>query len=600
MPAEQNLTRFFALLRRHLRSNLGSLAMAALGIVGYSAAEVLSPWPLKIILDHILLDKRLPFIWPAVSSFFKQSPEFAIALMASSILVIALIKGVFSYLQVFVTSRVGYQMVHLLRSELFGHLQRLSISFHNRTRTGELLTKVTADTAVLKDVFAGGILELLGHLVTLAGMCVVLVLVNARLALVVAVTLPLLAVTIFSIYRRSKASARRQREREGQVAAHIGEVLHMTALVRAFAREAREAERFHRQSESTLDESIRTARTEAAAGRTVELINATGVWAAVLFGGLLALRGEITPGDLLVFASYLSGMYKPLRNLAKLASQYSKAMASAERIERILATAPDPASEVGGADPGKLQGEIEFDNVTFGYEPGRPVLRNLSFTIAAGEHVALAGASGSGKSTIVSLLLRFYQPWSGVIRVDGRDIREFDARIYRRQIGTVLQDSLLFGCSIAENISYGRPEADPEQIEQAARRADAHDFIAAMPEGYSTNLSERASMLSGGQRQRLSLARAFLTQPRILILDEPTASVDAESAEMIHGSIRDLQHGKSVLMIAHHFRRMDRLDRIVVLASGAVAEQGTHDELLERRGYYAELYQLQQAHEVAL
>ncbi|BDC52114.1 protein-tyrosine-phosphatase [Bryobacterales bacterium F-183] len=600
MPTQQKLTRFFELLRKHLRGNIRSLALAAVAITGYSAAEVLSPWPLKIVLDHILLEKPIPLAWPTLSDFLKRSPEIAIAIVASSIFAIALVKGGFSYLQVYVTSRVGYQMVHLLRSELFAHLQRLSMSFHNRSRTGELLTKVTSDTAVLKDVFAGGVLELLGHLVTLAGMCTVLVLLNARLALVALAALPLLALTIFSIYRRGKASARSQREREGQVAAHIGEVLHMTALVRAFAREASETERFQRQSETTLAESIRTARVEAAASRTVELINAAGVWAAVLFGGLLALRRDITPGDLLVFASYLSGMYKPLRNLAKLASQYSKAMASAERIEAILATEPDPAAQFGGADPGMLRGDIEFDNVTFGYEPGRPVLRNLSFQIAAGEHLALAGASGSGKSTIASLILRFYQPWSGVIRVDGRDIRDFDAPLYRRQIGAVLQDSLLFGSSIAENIAYGRPDAEHQQIEQAARQAAAHDFICAMPQGYDTVLTERATVLSGGQKQRLNLARAFLTDPRILILDEPTASLDAESAGTIHGSIRHLQQGKTVLMIAHHFRHMDHVDRIIVLAEGSIAEQGTHQQLLRNRGYYSELYQLQQADEVAL
>ncbi len=588
------LTHFFILLRDHLRKNLSSLLLAACGIVGYAAAEILSPWPLKIILDHVLLAKPFPAGLSFMEEFVRLRPEWAIVLISGGIFAIAICKGAFSYLQVFVTSRVGYQMVHMLRQALFSHVQRLSLSFHHRPRAGELLTKVTSDTAVLKDVFAGGLLELLGHTVTLLGMCMVLFLLNRRLALIAALALPLLAWTIFSIYRRSKTSARRQREREGRVAAHIGEVLSLTPLVRAFARERLEEERFERESSSTLAESIRTARVEAAAGRTVEIINAAGVWAVVLFGGLLALRREITPGDLLVFSAYLTSMYKPLRNLAKLSAQYSKAMASAERIEQILATESDTANRPGGVDPGPLRGAVEFHSVNFGYDAGAPVLRNLSFRVRAGEHVALAGASGAGKSTIASLLLRFYEPQTGSVRVDGHDIREFEADAYRRQIGIVLQDSLLFGASIAENIAYGKPDATRAQIEAAARRAAAHEFIMAMPDGYDTVLNERASTLSGGQRQRLCLTRAFLKEPPLLILDEPTASIDAESSALIHQSISELQRGKTTIMIAHHFNHMEQFDRIIVLRDRAIAEEGTHAQLLALGGEYAELYRLQQ------
>lgn len=591
-PAE--LTRFRALLGAHLRANSGPLAVAALGMAGYSAAELLAPWPLKIIIDHVLLAKPVPPALGPLEPLIANQPELAIGIVATSILVIALLKGSFSYLQVFVTSRVGYQMVHELRRELFAHLQRLSLSFHNRARAGELLTKVTSDTNVLKDVFAGGFLELLGHALTLGSMCVVLFALNRQLALVALITLPLLGFTIMSIYRRGKSSARRQREREGEVAAHIGEVLHLTPLVRAFARESAEKERFDRESCRTLRESVRTARVEAAACRIVELINAAGVWAAVMIGGLLALRREISPGDLLVFSAYLTSMYKPLRNLAKLSAQFSKAMASAERIEQILATEEDSANRSGGADPGELRGEVEFDRVTFGYDPSNPVLRNLSLHLRAGEHVAIVGASGAGKSTVASLLLRFYVPQNGAVRVDGRDIRELDGEAYRNRIGVVLQDSLLFGATIAENISYGKPDATKSEIEQAARSAAAHGFISALPDGYDTVLSERASTLSGGQRQRLCLARALLKRPPLLILDEPTAAIDAESTALIHAAIAELQRGKTTLVIAHHFRGMDRFDRIVVLADGAAAEQGTHAQLLARKGVYWELYHLQQ------
>lgn len=588
------LTRFRALLGAHLRANSGPLAVAASGMAGYAAAELLAPWPLKIIIDHVLLAKPVPPVLGALAPLIANRPELATGVIASMILLIAALKGTFSYLQVYVTSRVGYQMVHELRRELFAHLQRLSLSFHNRSRAGELLTKITSDTNVLKDVFAGGLLELLGHALTLGSMCGVLFVLDRRLALVALLTLPLLGLTIFSIYRRGKSSARRQREREGEVAAHIGEVLHLTPLVRAFARESAEKERFDRESSRTLQESVRTARVEAAAGRAVELINAAGVWAAVLIGGLLALRREISPGDLLVFSAYLTSMYKPLRNLAKLSQQFSKAMASAERIEQILATEADSANRAGGADPGELRGEIEFDDVTFGYGASQPVLRGLSLRVAAGEHAAIVGASGAGKSTVASLLMRFYEPQAGTVRVDGRDIRGLDAESYRSRIGVVLQDSLLFGATVAENIAYGKPDATRAEIEQAARAAAAHEFITALPDGYDTVLSERASTLSGGQRQRLCLARALLKRPALLILDEPTAAIDAESTALIHGAVAELQRGKTTLVIAHHFRGMDRFHRIIVLADGGAAEQGTHSQLLARKGIYWELFHLQQ------
>ncbi|MCC6537429.1 MAG: ABC transporter ATP-binding protein [Bryobacterales bacterium] len=591
---QPKLTSFSALLRSHLRGNLVSLVVAALAIAGYAIAEILAPWPLKIILDHILLENPLPVAAAFLAPLLRAHPERAILAVSSAILLISLLKGAFSYVQVFVTSRVGYQMVHKIRQVLFAHVQRLSISFHQRSKAGELLTKITSDTAVLKDVFSGGLLELLGHTVTLAGMFAVLLLLNPRLALVAALSFPLLAAAMFTIYRRGKTTARRQREREGRVAAHIGEVLSLTPLVRAFAREQLEEDRFARESAATLDESIRTARVEAAAGRAVEIINAAGVWAVVLYGGLLALRREITPGDLLVFAAYLTAMYKPLRNLAKLSAQYSKAMASAERIEQLLATETDEANRPGGVDPGPLRGDIEFDNVTFGYNPASPILRGISFRIRAGEHVALAGASGAGKSTIASLLLRFYQPQSGTVRVDGRDIREFDAEAYRRQIGVVLQDSLLFGSTVAENIAYGKPGAQRFEILAAAWHAGAHQFIQNLPDGYDTVLNERATVLSGGQRQRLCLSRAFLKQPPLLILDEPTAAVDAESAALIHRSIAELQQGKTAIMIAHHFHRMEQFDRILVMQNGVVAEEGTHAQLVQRDGLYAGLYRLQQ------
>ncbi|MDX1984779.1 MAG: ABC transporter ATP-binding protein [Bryobacteraceae bacterium] len=583
--------RFEQMVRGHLRENAAGLALAGACIAGYSAAELLAPWPLKLILDHLLLEKPLPETLRFLAPLIAERPETAIILIASAILGIAALKGLFSYTQVYVTSRIGYQIVHKVRRELFAHLQRLSLSFHSRSRAGELLTKVTSDTNVLKDAFSGSLLELAGHTLTLTGMCVILFALNARLAAVVVLTLPLLAALIFTIYKRGKTSARRQRESEGVVAARIGEILHLTPLVRAFARERVEEDRFEQESARTLENSIRTARVEAAAGRAVEITHAAGVWAAVLFGSLLAWRGEMTPGDLLVFSAYLTSLYKPLRNLAKLSTQFSKAMVSAERIEQILAAEPDIPALRGGVVAQGLAGEINFFEVTFGYDPARPVLRGINLRIRAGERVALVGASGAGKSTIAGLLLRFHKPDSGRIRVDGVDIQDYDSESYRRQIGVVLQDTLLFGATIRENIAYGKPDATSQEIEAAARQAAAHEFIACLADGYATVIGERGSTLSGGQRQRICLARAILMKPSLMILDEPTSAVDAESSRLIHQAIEQAQRGKTTIVIAHQFHAMRTFDRILVLDRGSIVEQGSHDELLKRQGLYWELHQ---------
>lgn len=579
------LTHFRSLLSGHLRRHGLALATASLAMVGFAAAELIAPWPLKILVDQVLLGKPAP---AALRSILPTNAETAVILLAAILLAISLLKAAFAYLQVFLTSSIGYQLVHQFRATLFGHLQRLTLSFHHRARAGELLSKVTHDTSALRDAFSTSVLDLLAHSLTLVGMCVILAVLNWRLALILTVTLPLLALTIFGIYRRGKRAARAQRESEGQVVARLAESMHLTPLIRAFAQERAEERRFVEDSAASMEKSIRTARTEAATSRAVELVSAASVSSALLFGGLMAVRREITPGDLLVFISYLTNMYKPLRNLAKLSAQFARARASAERIEEILRLAPDPAL-APGLPVTSLGGEFEFSDVWFGYRPDQPVLRGVNFRIGAGERVALVGASGAGKSTVASLIMRLQTPASGLILADGRPIRDFDSAAYRRQFGIVLQDALLFGATIAENIAYGDPEASVESIEQAARQAAAHDFIEALPQGYQTVIGERGSTLSGGQRQRICLARALLKRPSVLLLDEPTSAVDAASSALIHAAVAASSAGRTTIVIAHHFHDMESFDRILVMKDGVLAESGTHSELLRRGGVYAQL-----------
>ncbi len=579
----------------HLNKVKGSLAASALCMIGFTITELVSPWPLKIIFDHIMLDKSLPSSLSFLNGLIAQGKTVAVIVLSLSIVIIACFRGLFGYLHTFITSRVGYELVYSLRRELFAHLQQLSLSYHARARTGELLTKVVSDTTALKDVFAESALIFASHLLTVVGMFIVMFALNWKLSLVVLATFPLICYSLFYVYRRVKVSARRQREREGMVASRIHEMLMGLHLVRAFAREKHEQERFEKESSHTLEEGVRTARMEAGATRSAEVISAGSLCAVVLIGALQVIRGEILPGEVLIFTAYLANMYKPLRTMARISSQFSKAMASVERIADIFETEPDTFDEHQGLCAIGLQGAVVFKDVSFDYGDGKGVLHNVSFTILPGQRVALVGASGAGKSTIASLLLRFYEPQAGEILIDGIEIRKYERESLRRQIGVVLQESVLFGASINENIAYGKPEATDAEIEGAAREAYAHPFIEALPDGYETIIGERGSTLSGGERQRICLARAIIKHPSLLILDEPTSAIDAESSALIQRAINRLQQGKTTLVISHQFAGIEDFDQILVLKNGRVVERGTHAQLIQRRGYYFELFNLQQS-----
>ena len=581
------------IVNAHLWEMRRSLATALLCIFGFTLTELLSPWPLKIIFDYILLGKPLPHSLLWLGGLMAQGRTVAVIVVSLSIVLIAGGRSLFDYFQLYQTSRVGHQMVHILRRELFWRLQGLSLYFHNRARSGELLNRVTTETEVLKDTFAESVMTASSQLLTVAGMFVIMFLLNWKLALVSTATLPILFYSLASIYQRLKVTARKQREREGMIAARLSEVLTSVPLVKAYGRERYEQERFDAESAITLEQGIEAERLAAVAMRSLELIKAAGLWVTVLFGALLALNGEMTPGDVLIFTAYLNDMYKPLRNLAKLSTRYSRAMVSMRRIQEIFETEPEGRDDASAVEAPRLKGEIVFDLVSFDYGNGRKVLDDVSFTIAPGQRVALVGPSGSGKSTIASLLLRFYDARSGEIRIDGVDIRRYSRESLRREIGIVLQDSILFGASIRENIAYGKPDASPEEVVEAARQAHAHDFIVSLPEGYDTIIGERGATLSGGQRQRIRLARAIIKRPSALILDEPTSAVDAESAALIHDALERLQHGKTTLVIAHNFAAMETFDQILVLKNNRVLEQGTHRRLLEQKGRYYRLYQRQ-------
>jgi ATP-binding cassette, subfamily B, bacterial len=599
--ASKQRTAFSYVVFAHLRRVRKDIALAGFCILGTTLTTLILPWPMKLIFDNVLSDKPWPYVIIPVQRFLANynTSTNMLLILCGSMVGIALIKGVFAYYQLFLTSRIGYLLVYTLRGELFNHLQRLSLSFHHRSNSGELLSKLTSDTNTLKDVFADSALTFTTHVLTVVGMLVIMFSLNMQLGLIVLISFPVLFFAIYYIYSRVKYSARNQRHNEGRLASRVAEILGAVPLIQAYGTEDYERERFDADSSKSMKESIRTSRMEAAATRLVEIISAFGTAIVVLFGCLQAMAGKMTPGDVLVFASYMSQIYQPIRQITRLSTRFSRATVSMERINSILETEPDIQDSPNAITVSKLQGEIAFCNVCFSYVDGKKILDNVSFRIKPGERVALVGASGAGKSTIANLIIRLFDPQQGAILIDGENIKQYQRASLRQEIGVVLQAPVLFGTSIKENISYGRPEATQEEIEDAAKQVHAHDFIMNLPDGYDTLMAESGSTLSGGQRQRICLARALIRQASILIMDEPTSAVDAESQALIRDAMNRLHHGRTILLIAHQFHTIRDFDRILVLKNGSIVEEGDHHKLMELGGYYHELYSLQHGLRVA-
>ncbi|WP_413935531.1 ABC transporter ATP-binding protein [Nitrospira sp. BLG_1] len=588
--------RFRTIIASHLRSAWPHLALATGCLLGVTLMQLMAPWPLKLIFDYILLQKSLPPSLTFLDPFIQSWPLALLGSLAASIAVIAAMNGALSYAQSFVTSKIGHRLVFTIRQHLFAHVQRLSLSFHSQTRSGELLTKLAGDTQTLKNAFTDIPLAVSGHILTFIGMFVVMFALNWELSLIILATMPILVTALFILNRNILATTRDQRERDSHMTSRLNEWLSSISVVQTFGRERVEQDRFNQESTKHLHTGLRTARTTAAVARVVSIIGAISTAVTVFLGAWQVLKARITPGDLLVFVSYMKNIYGPIKDMSKLSSQFSQAMVSAQRIADLLGNEPDIQDRPDAVKVNHLIGDIRLEHISFSYLEGCPVLRDLTLQIAPGQRVAFVGPSGAGKSTLVSLLLRLYQPSQGTILLDDRSLADYERESLRHSIGVVLQDTLLFQASIADNIAYGVEQATREQIVKAAQEANAHEFIAELPDGYDTIVGERGGTLSGGQRQRICLARALVKQPSILMLDEPTASLDHRSATYVRETITRIQADRTTIVITHHLVGMDLFDRIFVLDQGRLVEQGTHRELLSQHGLYAGLYVQQSDH----
>lgn len=561
--------RFRHLVFSYLRSARTAVALAAASMIALAATELLRPWPLKIILDYVLLNRQPPESLAAFHDLLAHHKTLAVVAVSLSIVAIAVLRGSFAYWETYHTSRLGSELASRLRNELFAHVQRLSLSFHLRRKTGEMMTRIAGDTNTIKGFVSDSVLTFGSHTLMIVSTFCIMFVMNWKLALIVLATFPLLVWNIHALHKRAKTASQAQRKREDRIASHVNEVLGSVQLIQAFARERHEQQKFESDNHAALDQSLKSARIESAAARVVELTTAAGTCAVVLYGALQVLDGQMSPGTILVFSSYLHGLYRPIRRMVKLTIQFSRVQVGVQRISEILNTNPDIDDRPDAVAANNVRGEIVFHDVSFAYSPEQDnVLKNVSFRIPAGQRVAIVGQSGAGKSTLIGLILRLYDPQSGRITLDGMDLKNLKRDSLRNQIAVVLQDSVLMGSTVYENIAYGNPRASPEEVHTAARIAHAHEFIGELEHGYDTVVGERGARLSGGQKRRIAIARALIRNSPILILDEPMSGLDEESERLVADGLRTLMQGRTCLVITHDLQAAADAEWIVALADG--------------------------------
>jgi ATP-binding cassette subfamily B protein len=590
IPGIGKILRYFA---PQIRKQKRLLSTAFVALFAETAMRLLEPWPLKFIFDNVILP-GFDVSSVSIVGFENLNPLVLLTLLTTAHVAISVLRGVFAYSSAVGMAIAATRIMIEIRARLYSHLQRLSLAFHSGAKSGDLLTRVTYDIERMREVTVVAVLPMLTNLLTLVGMLSIMFLLNWELALMAIAVLPIFALSTIRMSGKIHKVARTQRQREGAMAATAAEAIGAIKVVQALGLEEMLESTFASHNKKSLKESAEAQRLRAGQERLVEVLVAIAT-ALVLWRGVqLTLQGAVTPGDLLVFVTYLKVAFKPMRQLAKYTGQIAKATASGERIIDLLKTVSDVRDTRGAVPAPPFDGELCFESVTFAYDGSEQgLLRQISFIAKSGERIALVGPSGGGKSTLVSLVMRFYDPLEGRILIDGHDIRSYTLDSLRRQVSIVLQESVLFAATVRENIAYGSLDATQEQIEAAAQLANAHDFIMALPQGYDTVLGERGATLSGGQRQRIAIARAAIRNAPIVILDEPTTGLDNESEQVVNDALARLTAGKTTLLISHDLCAAETADQVLYIEHGEVLERGTHAQLMRQNGGYARLYQLQ-------
>jgi ATP-binding cassette, subfamily B, bacterial len=548
---------------------------------------VLAPWPLKLVIDNVLGNQPMPESIAAVARVLTgDSKAELLFVVVIGGLLLQLGSQVMSTINTQVQVDTGQRMVYTLRARLLAHLQALALRHHIATRTADSVYRLEADAYCVHDLVMSGVFPLVTSVATLTAMFVILLRLDQSLALLSLAVIPFLYACMRYYSKRMIDRAERVKELESKLVERLYEILSSIKVVKGFAREPHELQSFKSAGHETMSARLRFTWQESLFTLVVTAITLTGTAMVLAIGGLHVIRGELSVGHLLVVTAYLAAVYGPLSSIAHTTGSLQNAIASSRRVREIFAHTPELLDAPGAVDADTITGDIRFENVSFSYTDDRQILRGISFSASPGEMVALVGLTGAGKSTLASLVPRFFEPTSGRVLIDGVDVSQYQLRSLRERIALVLQDAMLFGGSVADNIRYGRLDATDEEVEQAAKAAHAHDFIMRLPKGYDTPLAEAGGSLSGGERQRLGIARALLKDAPILILDEPTSSLDALSEEAVFDALRRLRQGRTTIVIAHRLSTIRDANRILVLHEGRIEAQGTHQELLTSNELY--------------
>jgi ATP-binding cassette, subfamily B, bacterial len=576
------------------RAHWKGLTIALIAVLGETITDVAEPWPIKVIVDNILQAKKLPkWLDGFVSGTFGHDKLAILNFAVAAVAAIAILGAASSYVEKYMTTSVSEWIGHDLRRTLYNHIQRLSLANHDENRTGDLISRVTDDIEAVQGFINSALLGMLVDILTLVGMIGVMLYVNWRFTLIALSVVPALFAVVYYLTRQIKQASRAVRKKESELTSIVEEALTSIRVVKAFAREDYEMQRFESESLENVETALRARGLKVTLSPLVEVIVAVGTCLVLWNGARLALDGRISAGVLIVFLLYLGNMYKPMRDLSKETDTVSKALVGYERIQEVLEIESEVRDLPRARRAPKFKGKIEFDRVRFSYDGNTPVLNDVSFAIEPGQIAAMVGPSGMGKTTISSLIPRFYDPTSGTVKIDGNDVRNFKLHSLREQISFVLQETLLFRASVWDNIAYGKPDARHQEIVRAARLANAEEFIEKLPEGYSTLVGERGTSLSGGQRQRIAIARAIIRDTPILIFDEPTSGLDAEAEQTVMEALDRLMKSRTAVLVAHHLSTIGRADVIFVVKDAEIIERGSHEDLVAANGAYAELYKLQ-------
>ena len=561
----------------YIKPYIGRLIEAIICIIIAAGANLYLPWIIKDMIDKVLAEKDMQML----------------NVISIGIVVTFFIRGIFYYGQSYLVSFVGQRVIIDVRDVLFKKFQRLPLSYFDRHQTGEIMSYITNDVAALQNALVDRLIELVTESSIFVGSLVMMVLLDWKLSLLTLITVPLVGQAMKIFGRKLKSSGTVIQERLADITATMQESIAAVRVVKSFGREDFEIERFHRQNELNFRAEMKNNQLMSLLTPTVEFLAALAVTVIVWFGGYEVVNGVITAGALVAFLTYAVNLANPVKRISRVYGAIQKAMAGADRVFAIMDLPETIANHPDAKELPPVKGEVVFDDVTFAYKEGANALSHVSLAASPGQMVAFVGPSGAGKSTIANLIPRFYDVSSGAIRIDGYDVRAVTMESLRRQIGIVPQETMLFSTTVRENIRYGRLDATEEEIVQAAKDANAHDFIMALPKGYDTKIGERGLNLSGGQRQRIAIARAILKDPRILILDEATSALDTESEKIVQAALDRLMVGRTSFVIAHRLSTVFNADRIYVIDGGRIHEHGTHEELLAAGGIYSNLYNIQ-------